>query len=65
MIQWASDEQKPLNNQCPVCGTMAEPYYAMRGFYNYVASEGDPVMTSCKRCNALFVRFAENIKEKK
>ena len=51
-LKWFHDK-KPLNNQCPVCGTMADAYH----------SEGSPValryeahqnLIRCARCNAAF-----------
>ena len=29
---WAMPPYKPLNNQCPVCGTMARPYTGKRAY---------------------------------
>ena len=39
--------RKPaLNNQCPVCGTMAKPYHDYK--------TGSMNLTRCLRCNAAF-----------
>lgn len=31
-IKWLG-ENHPLNNQCPVCGTMAKPYFRLLNYY--------------------------------
>lgn len=43
---------KPKNNECPVCGTMAEPY--KQGPYMPNSQRID-----CAYCNATFKQFAE------
>lgn len=64
----AWDKRKPKNNECPVCGTMAEPFHKPRYWDNYpsgfVETGADgrsrPVdVTRCKHCNAAFWRDAE------
>jgi hypothetical protein len=62
---------KPLNNQCPICGEMAEPYKPDTRFCGDYSS-GQPrsamglsgceptmTITRCKRCNAAFWQDAE------
>jgi hypothetical protein len=53
------DEPFPAkNNQCPVCGTMAEPYRrdgdgnVISGWVGSIALSIN--LTRCKRCNAAF-----------
>lgn len=63
-----------LNNQCPVCGTMAAPY-SPGMIFNAVGTcldrEGKetacskaPRIIRCKRCNAAFWQDAEGGQEK-
>jgi hypothetical protein len=52
-LDWFS-EGNPLNNQCPVCGTMAEPYHPLSGTLH-----SGSVPTRCKRCNCAFWQDAE------
>ncbi|MDE2022466.1 MAG: hypothetical protein KGI71_06160 [Patescibacteria group bacterium] len=61
-----------LNNQCPVCGTMAEPLKRVIGSYSYEPASGGlialkpnyvdpgPGIVRCKRCNAAFWQDAED-----
>lgn len=48
---------KALNNQCAVCGTMAEPDKKIRVFEGRLAEWLGP--TRCKHCNAAFFQDAE------
>jgi hypothetical protein len=71
-LRWFSDG-KPLNGQCPVCGTMADPAKLAPGEMRWTC-EGQtgkssicspyltmPVqnLTRCKRCNCAFWQDAE------
>ena len=68
--------RRPLPNQCPVCGTMAEPYkgepvtYVIKCTHGlsptctfepvYIAS--DPRIVRCAHCNAAFWQDSEGAK---
>lgn len=58
-IHWFHDG-KPLNNQCPVCGTMAEPYRPAK-----LNADGTSALflleriARCKLCNSAFWQDAE------
>ena len=64
-------DRKGVNNQCPVCGTMAEPYKPDTRFCgDYFSGQPqatlglpgcEPKMsiTRCKRCNCAFWQDAE------
>lgn len=64
-LRWAT-EPKGLNNQCPVCGTMAEKYVPNRQWCGDIATnlpvgkfqapgcDADERMTRCIRCNNAF-----------
>lgn len=66
--------KKPLNNQCPVCGTMAQPYHPdirYCGDYNIgqqptalgmAGCEPKSIMCRCLRCNASFWQDEEPAK---
>ncbi len=72
---WPEQKQEPpLNNQCPTCGTMAEPYIRPLGAGNCIPVEGNlgvcaiqpgklygrmDALVRCKRCNAAFWQDAE------
>ena len=66
-------DEKPANGQCPVCGTMAEPYkgepvsYTINcttGFsptctFEPIYIESGPRITRCAKCNAAFWQESE------
>ena len=59
-LKWYHDG-KPLNNQCPTCGTMAKPYVRDTRFCGDYSDGGpglgcDPMwrVTTCDRCYAAF-----------
>jgi hypothetical protein len=68
---WPWVIRKPENNQCPVCGTMAEPYRTLTEVCNKRTATawfpewptcvelGDPRLTRCSRCNAAFFQDAQ------
>ena len=52
------EKPKPLNNQCPVCGKMADPYDS------YARVPGQDIklasrITRCSHCNAAFWQDAD------
>jgi len=57
--QWAipldKNARSPKNNQCPVCGTMADPYVRPSGTSLGITFN----LIRCKRCNAAFFQDAE------
>lgn len=58
----ASSFRKPLNNQCPVCGEMAEPFRREGGkiVSGWIGKLGETInLTRCKRCNAAFWQDVE------
>lgn len=61
MNPWPENE-KPVNNQCPVCGTMAptaEKYYGRTVLGNEEMFHRRQVEGGCARCGAAFWQDAE------
>lgn len=70
---FTGEYEKALNNQCPVCGTMAPvmkaslPGERCNGTHTSInipewppcIDRGSPWLTMCARCNAAFYRRAE------
>lgn len=54
--------QRSANGQCPVCGTMAEPYVVPIGPYSW---QIESRRIDCARCNATFRQWAEGKEPKR
>jgi len=58
---------RPLNGECPVCGTMAKPYHEGTGstqeaFYPWAKYSR---LTICEHCNTVFRQWAEGKEPKR
>lgn len=58
---------RPKNGECPVCGTMAQPYHEGAGstqeaFYPWVKYSR---LTICEHCNTVFRQWAEGKEPKR
>lgn len=63
-IKWLG-ENHPLNNQCPVCGTMVKPFHNPTiciSSSGSVACGPNQTVTRCLRCNSAFWQDAEEQK---
>lgn len=58
---------RPKNGECPVCGTMAQPYHEGSSSTQdaYYPWPGSRRLTICEHCNATFRQWAEGKEPKR